>query len=159
VLPRQLQTSVAGSLPILTCATFFRRRVIEERGLFFNTSLKIVSDVDWVLRLIKRGVRMAVLRSYTSSYTNSGQNMSLHPKARQETAQIIQSAPWWARAARPAIILHHRFRRWAAGAYRQGPFDYAIYTADSPAARRTFHVAHPTFLWVWSKPVEARLGE
>ena len=147
VTPGKMHTMVSENLAILTCATFFRRRVLEDHGLYFNAKLKDIGDGDWVMRLIDAGVRCDVLPIFTSTFAETGENRNLAPTALREKAALVASAPTWARVARPAIIAHYRARKWMHGAYRQEPFDYAIYTAASPGRRVSFHVENPSYRW------------
>jgi glycosyltransferase involved in cell wall biosynthesis len=136
-------------LSTLTCATFFRRSVIDQRRIFFDTRWRMVGDSDWVLRLIQQRVRMAVLRRFTSVFTHTGANLSLAPKARLEAEEFHRAAPGLVRAARPLVLAHHRVRRLLGGIYSQAPFDFALFTPGNPAARITRHVSRPTFRWKW----------
>ena len=130
-------------LSTLSCATFFRRRVVFDYGSFFDPRLRDVGDGEWMLRLLKRGVRMATLGEFTSVFTRTGANMSAGPNARREARELFSTAPWWARRLKPLIILHHRLRRLLGGMYSQKPFNYELFTADSLGRRRLKSVPHP----------------
>ncbi len=145
-VPLQYHTWVSH-LPTFTCATFFHRRVIDEYGMFFDARLRDVGDGEWMLRLLKRRVPMAVLRRFTSTFTLTGGNMSTLPNARREAQELFRSAPLWARKLKWLLILHHRIRRLMGGIYFQKPFNYAIYDQQSPAQRVVHKVARPTFRW------------
>jgi glycosyltransferase involved in cell wall biosynthesis len=135
-------------LSVLTCATFFRRSVVE-RGLLFDPRWRYVGDSAWVKRLLDARIQMDVLRHFTSAFTHTGANLSLDPKTRTEVAAYLQEAPRWLRTLRPAVLLHHRLRRWLGGIYSQQPFDFALYTRESPRLRTTRRVARPAFRWKW----------
>ena len=147
ILPEKIHTWVSRNLAILTCSTFFRRRVLDEHGLFFDTKFKDLGDGNWVMRALDLRLHMGVLPFFTSSFAESGENRNMAPTALREKDAMVASAPAWARALRPGIIAHYRLRKWWHGAYRQAPFDYAIYTARSPQERVTFHVAQPSYRW------------
>jgi glycosyltransferase involved in cell wall biosynthesis len=147
ILPGKYHTWVSKNIAILTCATFFRRRVLDQHGLFFNPNLKDVSDAEWIIRMLDRRLRMAVLPIFTSTFTETNENRNLAPNARREKMEIVASAPVWARMLRNEIIAYYRLRRIVAGAYWQKPFDYAIYTLHNPSVRTTFRVARPTYRW------------
>ena len=148
-VPTRWHSWVSGNLAILTAATFYRRSLITERGLFFDADHRVVSDALWVLKLIEDRVPMAILDRFTSAFTDTGDNLCLRPNAVREGAALLGSAPIWAQWARPLVIAHFRLRRLLAGHYRRrAPYDYAIYTKTSPKARETFHVAQPTYRWV-----------
>ena len=132
-------------LSTLSCAMFFRRRVVSDYGLLFDPRLRDVGDGEWMVRLLRRGLRMAALGQFTSVFTRTGANMSIGPNARRENWELYLSTPFWARQLKPLFILQHRLRRWAGGMYRQKPFAYEIFTQPSPAHRQRFEVSHPTF--------------
>jgi glycosyltransferase involved in cell wall biosynthesis len=148
LIPAKFHIWVSGNLPVLTCATFFRRRVIHERHLFFDPHLKDVGDVTWVMRLLEARLQMAVLPEFTSVFTETGANMNLLPNAQREKEMLYASAPAWVRVGRPLWLAHHRFRRLLAGHYRARPFSFSVFTESSPDRRVTRHVSRPTYRWV-----------
>ena len=148
MLPGKYHAQVSANLAISTCATFFRRRILQAHSLYFSETLKIVGDAEWVLRLIESGVKMAARRWFTSAFAETGANLDLSPNAFRERADLMAKAPGWARTCRRLIVGHYRLRRLCAGIYSQAPFDYAIYTTASPGERQTFHVSHPTIRWL-----------
>lgn len=134
-------------LSTLSCATFFRRRVVHEYGFDFDPRLRDVGDGVWMVRLLQRGLKMKALGQFTSVFTCTGANMSAGPNARRERGELFASAPWWARKSRPLLVLHHRLRRLLGGMYRQRPFSFAVYTLASPDRRKSCQVNHPNFRW------------
>jgi glycosyltransferase involved in cell wall biosynthesis len=145
--PRRLHSWTASNLAFLTAVTFLRRRVLDEHQLWFNTDYRDAGDQDWALRVARAGVRTAVLPEFLSVFTETGANMNLGDNATRERRAFHAAAPLWARLLLPLALAHHRFRRWRAGHYRCMPHDYAIYTQDSPKARKLFQVAKPTYRW------------
>ena len=146
-LPGKYHSWVSGNLAILTCATFFRRSLIDRHQLFFNPRLKDVGDAEWVMRLLDHKVSMGVLKRFTSVFTETGANMNLLPNAQKEKAALLASAPAWARAGRTLLVLHYRLRRLVARHYWQKPFSYALSSERSPEGRVTINVIKPTFRW------------
>jgi glycosyltransferase involved in cell wall biosynthesis len=149
---RKVQTPLkyhtwVSHLPTFMCATFFRRSLIQEHGLLFDPALRDVGDGEWMLRLLRRRTRMAVLRRFTSVFTMTGANMSAGENARREARAMAQSAPGWARRLKWLLVLQHRLRRLAGGIYFQKPFAYALYTRTSPERRVSHEVARPVFQW------------
>jgi glycosyltransferase involved in cell wall biosynthesis len=132
-------------LSTLSCAMFFRRRVVSEYGELFDPRLRDVGDGEWMVRLLRRGVRMATLGQFTSAFTYTGANMSVGANARRENRELCQSAPFWARQLKPLFIVQHRLRRLAGGMYRQVPFTYEIFTRANVDRRQRFDVGRPTF--------------
>ena len=132
-------------LSTLSCATFFRRRVVAEQGFCFDTRWRDSGDSEWMVRLLKAGVKMATLKQFTSVFTLTGKNMGAAPNARAENRALRQTAPLWAQAFRPGLVLHHRLRRWLGGMYSQAPFAYEAFSLASPERRQRREVARPRF--------------
>ena len=163
-VPTLYHTMVGPGLLVLTCATFFRRSVIDKHKVFFDPKFKNIGDAEWMARVIAAGVRFGHMKAFTSVYTYTGNNLSLSSAAPRERRDMAASAPWWLRHARPLLTLQYQFRRLVAGHFRQLPaFDYAIYTMKSPGARLVKRAERPTFRWpavmltgVKDMPAEAR---
>ena len=131
-------------LSTLSCGTFFRRKLVSDEKSLFNPELRDVGDGEWMVRMLRRGIKMAALSEFTSVFTLTGANMSVGPNAKRENRELFETAPFPARKLRPLIILHHRIRRLLGGMYFQKPFDYEIFTSTSPGRRQKFHVERPT---------------
>jgi len=134
-------------LPTLTCATFFRRSILDKYNLFFDTQWRDLGDADWVLRVLDKGIRIGILAEFLSVFTDTGANMNLGLNAQREKKRMAESAPKWARKMALALVWRHRFNRLINGAYRQKPFDYAIYTLTGSNGRVVHQVERPTFVW------------
>lgn len=130
-------------LSTLSCGMFFRRRLVCELNYTFNPELRDVGDGEWMLRLLRARIKMAALGRFTSVFGLTGTNMSAGPNAMRENLELRRTAPLWVRAARPVWVACHRLRRWWGGMYVQRPFDYEVYTRQSPQARVRFHVPLP----------------
>jgi glycosyltransferase involved in cell wall biosynthesis len=131
-------------LSTLSCATFFRRRAVFDYGEFFDPRLRAGGDGEWMVRLLRRGVCTVALGRFTSVFTLTGSNLGQEADARRENRELRQTAPLWARLARPIIIGHHRLRRLVGGMYSQAPFHFSLYTQTSPARRELREVRKPT---------------
>jgi glycosyltransferase involved in cell wall biosynthesis len=136
--------------PILTSSVFLRRRVIHERGIFFDTHWRDLGDFHWVLALMKHRAPMVVCGAFTSVFADTGENMNLRPNAIREKAETDAMIPGWVKALKPAWIAQHRLRRLAAGHFNLKPTSYEIYTKQSPERRVKFDVVKPTAVW-WNR--------
>jgi glycosyltransferase involved in cell wall biosynthesis len=134
----------------LTSSIFIRRRVIHERGLFFDPKWRDLGDFHWVMNLVRQGVPIAVSHEFTSVFADTGENMNLKPNAIREKAETDAMIPGWVKATRPLWILNHRLRRLAAGHFSLQPTRYSIYTKASPDRRVTIDVPKPTAVW-WNR--------
>jgi glycosyltransferase involved in cell wall biosynthesis len=131
----------------LTCSIFIRRRVVEDFGLYFDIRWREVGDMFWLKELVNRGMRMRVLRQFTSAFTETGENLSLKSNPWHEREEKGRMAPVWVKRLEPAIVSYHRLRMLAHGDYFQKPFDYSLFTTASPDQRVPHHVAKPTARW------------
>jgi glycosyltransferase involved in cell wall biosynthesis len=118
-----------------TCATFFRRSIID-RGLLFDPQWKVIGDQVWIEDLIRAGVRMATLRKPLAVFTFTGENLSSTAVSQQEGARHRHSKSVLARFRKSADIIAHRIRKLLAGAYKPRWVEIDIYTLDSPSMRQ-----------------------
>ena len=146
VLPKLMHTNVC-TLGVFTAATFFRRSLIDKHQLFFDDAWRATGDAVWVLELIRRGIKMAVIRRFMSTFTDTGDNLILATNSLDEQRRLRESAPRWAQKLSSLWILLFRLRRLLAGVYWPQPLRYAIYTEASPTQREDFNVENPTFRW------------
>ncbi len=138
--------------PVLTCALFVRRRVVEDLGIYFDTQWRALGDLFWVMEMAKRNVKMAVLPRFTSVFTDTGENMCLQPNASKERQLKCQMAPSWVKLLRFPLVIQYRMRLAARGSLFQKPFDYSLYTRANPHTRVIRKAAKPTSFW------KSRLG-
>ena len=146
--PTRLHTLVSGNLSIFTCSTFFRRRSVIERSLFFERQWKVVGDAVWILDLLDQRLKMRVMRQPLSVFAETGSNLSLQDKAGAERERLGELAPGWARAGRWLILIVYRLKRFIGGAYWIRPHRYCIYAAASPHEREGFVVEKPSYRWI-----------
>ena len=135
-------------LSTLTCATFYRRGLIERFG-GFDTGYRFAGDLELVRRWVRAGVRMASLGRFTSVFTLTGQNLSLNPKAAEEQRRLHSEAPKGYRLLRPLIVQLHRMGKLVSGGYSPRPFAYEAFTQPSPGKRVRVAVENPSSRWRW----------
>jgi hypothetical protein len=117
-------------LSSLSCASFYRRSIIEKEGVF-DTSWRSIGDAEWMARMLKSGIRVKACGELLSAYAFTGQNTSASLLAAQEQERWELShdaPPQWLRL--PAVLIH-RLRKMLAGAYRKRTVTYALYVKDS----------------------------
>jgi glycosyltransferase involved in cell wall biosynthesis len=136
--------------PVLTSSVFIRRRVVHERGLYFDTRWRDLGDFHWVLSLLSERVPMAVCPGFISVFADTGENMNLKPNALREMKETQAMTPQWLKMLKPVWIAQHRLRRLAAGHFSLQPTSYSIYTLQRPERRVRFDVSKPTAVW-WNR--------
>ncbi len=116
-----------------TCATFFRRRLLD-RGFFFDPKWKAIGDQVWMEQLLLANVPMATLPQPLAVFTFTGENLGSTTVSAQEVARRRGRISVM-RGLKIAAVISHRVRKLFAGAYRPRPVDVQIYTLDSPSVR------------------------
>jgi glycosyltransferase involved in cell wall biosynthesis len=134
VLPKQSHVRLAH-LNTLSCAMFFRRKIIE-KGYLFDPKLKDIGDAAWVETLLKAGVPVATLRRPLAVFTFTGENRSASRIAKAEISQRRTALGRFLWLRKAMAILRHRMRKAAAGAYRRRHVKIEIYTLSSPSKRQ-----------------------
>lgn len=147
VLAPQLYHTWTCQLHTLSCATFFRRNLLKERGFSLDSRWRDAGDAALIVQMLRARVQVGILRAYTSVFVDNGENRGLRPLAIQERHALAAEAPRWVQTLRPLWLGLHRLRRLWHGLYRPKPFAYDIYTETSPQKRVHFEVAQPTFYW------------
>lgn len=134
-------------LGTLSCAMFFRRRLVEE-GHCFPTEYRAIGDAVFVWSLLQAGKRMAALGEPLSVFTFTGSNLGQSSAGRAEEERWRAEAGAMGAVMRPLVIMQHRVRKALAGAYQRREVDYAIYTRQSPTQRVPQHAA---LGWHWPR--------
>jgi len=142
-------------LPTLTCALFFRRRLLDDFNLYFDVRWRDIADDVWVREALRLHLKMVVLRRYTSVFADTGDNMGLRDNAFRERGLRNRMAPAWARCLRWPLLQWHRFRALRSGIYWERPFTYSTYTLTSLGRRVDVFVPRPTGIW-WQRHAHAR---
>lgn len=130
-------------LNTLSCATFFRRSVIE-KGHFFDPRWKAIGDAVWVENLLRTGIRMACLREPCAAFAFTGSNLGQTEASQREMDRWQPSRPFLLKAAVSTV---HRLRKALAGAYRRRTADVKLYTRTSLGQREQFTGLNLDFGW------------
>ena len=121
-------------LGVLTCSTFFRRKVVDD-GVLFDPSWRSIGDKAWVLELLKRGYRMHALHEPLAVFAFTGENIS---NSLSEDRRWDEKLSPGFRRLRPVAQLQHVLRKWQAGAYRPFTENLSYYRREDPTHRVAF---------------------
>lgn len=143
VLPIRAHVRIVH-LNTLTCATFFRRSILE-RGHYFDLRWKIIGDAAWMDDLLRDRVPMAALPEPLAAFTFTGSNMGATARGLEERKALRGGA--WKAALGLVLSLQHWLRKWRAGAYAPHRVQYALYTRQCPDRRVSFTEPNLGFTW------------
>lgn len=143
-----------GRLPVQSSSLFFRARTVKgPKAVLFDPKWKAMGDWAWLKELMDGGARLERLPRFLSTFTDTGGNLGMSPRAISEMQDVRAALSPFHRATAPLVRAGDYLRKFMDGYYFQKPYDYAIYDADPSvpsgvsAARRSHHVAEPTFIW------------
>lgn len=141
----------AAHLNTASCATFFRKRLLD-RGFFFNPQWRMIGDMVWVDTLLRANVRMGTLHEPLAAFTFTGNNMGATQACIAETVR-------WRGADRVGLrevtaVLVHRARKAFVGAYQKRQVEVEVYTRDSPNQRKHFQ---DSVGFRWKAPALSRM--
>ncbi|NDI16773.1 MAG: hypothetical protein EBY83_02225 [Verrucomicrobia bacterium] len=129
----------------LTAGIFFRENLLNE-GLLFDTSYKVASDAEWFVRVLRSGKKIEPLRKTTSTFMESGENLGLSSKAKEERERLDASAPPFFSKLRILWVIVHRFKKLISGAHRSDDVAYEIYIPKNEG-RNSFKAANLRTTW------------
>ena len=118
-----------------TCATFFRRTLVD-RGFFFDPKWKVIGDQVWMEQLLRADIRMATVNEPLAVFTFTGQNLGATKASAEEAVRRRGPASLTTRAKQIGASVSHRVRKLLAGAYKPRKVGIQIYTLGSPMARQ-----------------------
>ena len=129
----------------LTAGIFFRENLLHE-GLLFDTSYRVASDAEWFVRVLRSGKKIEPLRKTTSTFMESGENLGLSLKAKEERERLDASAPSFFSKLRILWVIVHRFKKLISGAHRSDDVAYGIYIPKNEG-RNSFKAANLRTTW------------
>jgi glycosyltransferase involved in cell wall biosynthesis len=129
-----------------TCATFFRRRLLDQ-GFYFDTNWKTIGDAVWVEKLLDHGVKMATIPVPLAIFTFTGKNLGASALSEEEVLRWKGSSLARKKFTRLCVVISHRIRKALAGAYRWRHVEIDLYTHESPNKRQHFAADNVGFGW------------
>lgn len=128
----------ASHMYVHTSSMFVRRRVFES-GIMFDKRWKAISDMDFVVRVLRSGFTAQHVDEYFSAFIYTGSNLSNSENALVELKTYRSRSPWWLRHSN--FITHNliRLEKIFRGAYwEKMPLSYSIYTSANLEIRSKF---------------------
>lgn len=122
-----------GFLNVQSCALFFRRRLLVEGLLHFDTRLRYAADQDLMLRLAAAGAVIHHLAEYLSLFGIDGTNLTTHARATEE-AETVRRRHGALRFSplRHVVLAGRRAERLWQGCYRHHAISYLFALDEAP---------------------------
>jgi glycosyltransferase involved in cell wall biosynthesis len=137
----------ASELYVFPSSMFLRRRIVEA-GDLFDPSFTDVGDAEFVIRLLRKGYRVATTRRYLSIFTLTGSNRGQKPGVDKEGRRLRAMLPGWVDRARLPLNVARLMLKLGSGAYfERAPLRYSMYVSAHDAQRATFETHTPSPRW------------
>lgn len=146
ILPSLLHIQLAH-LNTLSCATFVRASVLVERRLYLKPAWKAIADAVWIADMLRSGVKLAVLNEPLSAFTFTEVNLGQSSLAKTEMKRWRDTLPAWKQKLRVPVILIHRAKKMARGAYSMRHLETWLYSLGNPAQRKPVIADRLSFMW------------
>jgi glycosyltransferase involved in cell wall biosynthesis len=127
-----------------TCTLFYRRKVVE--SCRFDISYKSIADVIFVYQVLKKKFKGAHVPIYFSTFTFSGENLSLNPISDQEKKKFNKTLPVFYRILKPLFFVLFFAEKIIHGTYWEKKIlSYSIFRRNSGNRREIVSIHNPTY--------------
>ncbi len=111
----------ATHLYIHSSSLFIRRLNVVDANHWLDPRWRAVGDHEWMLRLLKQGMRGYHLTRYLSAFFMTGANLGFSEQGTRELHALRRREPPWLRAMAPLVRLCKTMEKWIGGGFRQEP--------------------------------------
>jgi len=130
------QHIATSHLPNFTCATFFKREMMERDQAWFDSKLKYCGDLQWAIERLKAGISFCCIPTFVSTFLEHSRNFGLSQEGLAEAARIRKSSPSWVQKLGILWKVVHRTRKLIEGAYFPCKVGAPMYLKENINARR-----------------------
>ena len=121
------QHVATSHLPNFTCATFFKREMMEKEKAYFDVQYRACADAVWTIERLKRGTKMGMIDDFIGVFVEQEANLGVKKEGLAEADAIRCRLP--ANVRRTAFVwkLAHRLRKLLEGKYFPKRVSYDIF--------------------------------
>ena len=146
-IPLRAWYALHGTLYAHSCTLFVRRALLDRAGPF-DPAYRIRGDKEWILRLLRAGVRPLHLRAFLGLFVVTGHNLSLDRQAEAESVRIrAHYGAYRSPLLRAFVRACRHVEKAARGCYGRHRVDYPFARPDG-TVRRVQGIAGSR--WQWS---------
>jgi len=138
---------ITSHLANFSCATFFRRVLLNDKKGWFNTNYQACADALWSIQQLKAGERPRIIRDITSVFSELDSNQGLSKAGLLEASRIKKSATSLVQRLGPMWKLQHRIKKLLMGNYRTKTISYAIYQKTNISRRTHYQNVRGSPFW------------
>jgi glycosyltransferase involved in cell wall biosynthesis len=130
------QHVATSHLPNFTCATFFKREMMEREKGYFDTQYKACADAVWTIERLKIGTKMGLMDKFIGVFVEQETNQGVKKEGLAEADAIRRRLHTYVRSTAFLWKLMHRFRKLLEGKYFPKRVSYDIFRKGEAGKRQ-----------------------
>jgi len=141
------QHVATSHLPNFTCATFFRREMMEREKAYFDAQYRACADAAWTTERLKRGTKTEMMADFIGVFVENETNLGVKKEGLAEADAIRCRLHPCVRSTAFLWKLMHRLRKLFEGKYFPKRESYDIFTKTELERRQHFSARWANPFW------------
>ena len=141
------QHVATSHLPNFTCATFFRREMMEREKAYFDVQYRACADAAWTIERLKKGTKMGMMADFIGVFVEQETNQGVKKEGLAEADEIRCRLHPCVRSTAFLWKLMHRLRKLFEGKYFPKRESYDIFTKTELERRQHFSARWANPFW------------
>ena len=141
------QHVATSHLPNFTCATFFRREMMEREKAYFDVQYRACADAAWTIERLKRGTKMGMMSNFIGVFVEQETNLGVKKEGLAEADEIRCRLHPCVRSTAFLWKLMHRLGKLFEGKYFPKRKSYDIFIKTELERRQHFSAKWANPFW------------
>ena len=141
------QHVATSHLPNFTCATFFRREMMEGEKAYFDAQYRACADAAWTIERLKRGTKTGMMADFIGVFVENETNQGVKKEGLAEADAIRCRLHPCVRSTAFLWKLMHRLRKLFEGKYFPKRESYDIFIKTELERRQHFSARWANPFW------------
>ena len=142
------QHVATSHLPNFTCATFFRREIMEREKAYFDAQYRACADAVWTIERLKRRTKTGMMPDFISVFVENETNQGMKKEGLAEADAIRCRLHPCVRSTAFLWKLMHRLRKLIEGKYFPKRVSYDIFRKGEVGKRQHYPARWVSPFWV-----------
>ena len=142
------QHVATSHLPNFTCATFFRREIMEREKAYFDAQYRACADAAWTIERLKRGTKTGMMTDFIGVFVEQETNQGVKKEGLAEADAIRCRLHPCLRSTAFLWRLVHRLRELFEGKYFPKKVSYDIFKKGEVGKRQHYPARWVSAFWV-----------
>jgi len=147
------QHVATSHLPNFTCATFFRREMMEREKAYFDAQYRACADAAWTIERLKRETKMGMMADFIGVFVEQETNQGVKKEGLAEADAIRCRLHPCVRSTAFLWKLMHRLRKLFEGKYFPKRVSYDIFRKGEVGKRQHYPARWVSPFWVSRLPI------